>query len=413
VRVAVLGSGAREHALQWHLAKSPHAEIVFAMPGNGGTPNRIPVDVRDTDAILSACESERIDLLVVGPEAPLADGIVEAFAGRSTLVFGPNRTAAQMEGSKVWSKAFMLRHGIPTAQHRIVASLDELSTFFGEHDGVVIKADGLAAGKGVSVCRERTDLPPEWERIQAFRGAGEPVLAEEILDGWELSIHVLTDGETYCLFPTSQDHKPLLDGDRGPNTGGMGAFGPVSACDGKLLACIRSEIIEPTLRGLTADSILYRGFLYFGLMITDHGPRVLEYNVRLGDPEAQVLLPALEADLLPALTGCLDSRLQPDALAFTSDVHVTVVLASPGYPTAPETGRIIEGVDELDPSHLVFHAGTARRDDRLVTSGGRVLSAVGRGITLDDALTAAYETCSRIRFDGMQYRTDIGRRNQP
>lgn len=413
MRLGVLGSGAREHALQWHLQQSPHAEKVYALPGNGGTHRNIAVDVLDFVAIAKACEDHDIDLLVVGPEGPLAAGIVDAFADHPTRLLGPSQSAARLESSKIWSKGFMERQEIPTAEYALVDTLEAFAAFASQHgDRAVLKADGLASGKGVAVCRDRTEVASEWERITALRPEGERFLAEELIDGWELSIHILTNGSSWCPFPSSQDHKPLLNGDRGPNTGGMGAFSPVRACTDALFQQISKDIIQPTLDGLARESIPYCGFLYFGLMITETGPVVIEYNVRLGDPETQVLLPALTSDLVPALLDCVKGTLTPDAVTFDDQHVVDIVLASPGYPSTPIVGQLIDGVSAASEMALVFHGGTERQDGKLLTSGGRVLSIVGQASSLEIALSRAYAACQRIRFPGMQMRTDIGRRTQ-
>lgn len=414
MNVGVLGSGAREHALQWSLQQGEGMDIVFCLPGNGGTAHNINVDPSDHQAVRRACEQFDIDLLIVGPEGPLAAGLVDDFEGHRTRVFGPSRSASLLESSKIWSKEFMRQANIPTASCAAVSTVEEFVAFAVRHgDRAVLKADGLAAGKGVAVCKDREDLESAWERITTLRPASERFLAEQVLDGWELSIHVLTDGATWCLFPSSQDHKPLLNQDRGPNTGGMGAFSPVHECTPSLIDEISRDIISPTLEGLRDRSIPYCGFLYFGLMITPEGPFLLEYNVRLGDPEAQVLLPSLTSDLLPALLSCLDGDLDSHALAFDKRALASIVLASPGYPDMPEIGYPISGIEQAAETALVLHAGTTRHHGQVQTSGGRVLSVVGRGDALCDALDQAYAACEQIRFTGMHYRTDIGRRNHP
>jgi len=412
MRAAVLGSGGREHALQWVLRRDPDVEIVFALPGNGGTDNSVAVDPGDPAAIVQACEEKAVDLLVVGPEAPLAAGIVDEFCGRRTHVVGPSRSAARLESSKIWAKAFMTRQGIPTAEYTPVGSRADLAAFAARHGGgAVLKADGLAGGKGVSVCRSPEDIEREWLRITALRPAEGRYLAEERLDGWELSIHVLTDGSAWWLLPTSQDHKQLLDGDRGPNTGGMGAFSPVAACDSELTARIIHEIVEPTIVGLGEEGIGYHGFLYFGLMITDSGPKVLEYNVRLGDPETQVLVPAVLSGLSSALVASVEGNLAANPLEFGSGSRAGVVLASAGYPARPETGKTLRGLDAASETALIFHAGTKRQGAEIRTSGGRVLAVVGQGAHLEDAVVHAYAACRRIAFEGMHFRADIGRRD--
>ena len=411
MRAAVLGCGGREHALQWALNRDPDVEIVFALPGNGGTDNRVAIDPGDSDAVRKACDEKAIDLLVVGPEAPLSTGIVDAFRERRTRVVGPTQSAARLESSKIWAKAFMTRQRIPTAEYTRVGSRTDLASFAARHRGsVVLKADGLAGGKGVSVCRSSEDIDREWLRITALRPPEERYVAEERLEGWELSVHVLTDGSAWCLLPTSQDHKQLLDGDRGPNTGGMGAYSPVAACDSALMDRIVREIVEPTIVGLGEEGISYRGFLYFGLMITDSGPKVLEYNVRLGDPETQVLVPAILSGLSAALVASVESNLAADALEFGSGSRAGVVLASAGYPTDPKTGKAIRGLGTAAETALVFHAGTETQGAEVRTSGGRVLAVVGRGEHLEEALERAYTGCRQVSFDGMHFRTDIGRR---
>jgi len=412
MRIGVLGSGAREHALQWALKSDPAAETVYALPGNGGTTDNVPVDPHDTGAVQTTCEDLRLDLLVVGPEAPLAAGIVDAFTGHRTRVFGPTQAAARLEASKSWAKAFMQRHRIPTPVARTIGSLSELTAAAAAcPKGCAIKADGLAGGKGVVLCRTPSEADAAWHHLAATRPTGERILVEPLVGGWELSIHVLTDGSTWALFPSSQDHKALYDGNRGPNTGGMGTISPVAACDQELIDRIIAQIVEPTVEGLREDGIRYCGFLYFGLMITADGPVVLEYNARLGDPETQVLLPALTSDPLPTLLACLDGALAAQPPTFAEGCRVGVVLASAGYPAQPITGHPIVGL-EPEPAALVFHGGTQRDGNRLLTAGGRVLTVVGDGPAPHDAIGSAYRAVNTIRFDGMQYRKDIGMRGE-
>jgi len=409
MRIGVLGSGGREHAMQWCLERSQHAEIVHCLPGNGGTRNNVPIDPCVPTEVAAACERLSLDLLVVGPETPLAAGVVDHMVGHDTRVFGPTQAAARLESSKIWAKSFLERYGIPTAPFVVLNGFADLESAFDRYSGAVIKADGLAAGKGVIVCRDAAELADAWIRLTTLRPIGEQYLAEARLDGWELSLLILTDGKAWCAFPPSQDHKPLLDGDRGPNTGGMGAFCPVPGCDAALMRTIETRIIEPTLAGLRGEGLPYTGFLYFGLMITAEGPQVLEYNVRLGDPEAEVILPALETDLCAMVGACLDGRLSEFDVHFSSDFFVDVVLASPGYPGSVECGVPIRGLNRAGDA-LVFHAGTRIQDGILVTAGGRVLNIVGSGPSLDRAIERAYAAVDRIGFDGVVFRRDIGAR---
>ena len=414
MKIGVLGGGGREHALQWTLAKSPHATVVHCLPGNGGTIHGVPLDPCDLDAVAQACRDLDLDLLVVGPEAPLAAGIVDRMAASSTRVFGPTQAAARLESSKLFAKAFMRRHGIPTAEFTELRGPEDLASAFDRFGSAVLKADGLASGKGVVVCRNAAELEAAWHYVQSLRPSGERFLAEACLEGWELSVMILTDGETWRAFPASQDHKPLLDGDRGPNTGGMGAFCPVPACSHDLMHSIEESVIRPTLAGLRADGLPYRGFLYFGLMLTADGPQLLEYNVRLGDPEAEALLSALDSDLCEAIVASLDGGLADVDLRFSTDFFVDVVLASPGYPGTCEIGHAVSHlampVERPDRGGRVFHGATKLQDGLSMTAGGRVLHVVGSAPTLDEAIARTYDTVKQVAFDGAVYRGDIGQR---
>ncbi len=451
MKIAVIGRGGREHALCWKLAQDVGAENVFCLPGNGGTPNRRVVDEMDFTGIRALCESEGVELVVVGPEAPLAAGIVDELSGGRFRVFGPSRAAARLEASKTWSKQFMLRHGIATAVGAFFASPREAAAHVAaQPGGVVVKYSGLAAGKGVFVCRNADGGLDALREIETRHGADAPVVVEELLEGPEVSVMGVTDGRSIQLLQPSRDHKRLLDGDAGPNTGGMGAFTPVpevdddnvcfappQPCAGSLPAVasakaggqvgspttqgggarpnlmteIRKKIIEPTLAGLAADGIEYRGFLYFGVMLTAAGPKLLEYNARLGDPETEILLPALAGGLLPTILAAFDGTLEQAPLAVRPGAVVDVVLAAGGYPGDIQKGVPITGIENADA--LVFHAGTEIRDGRLVVSGGRVLNVVAHGADLAEARRKAYATCEQIHFDGMQYRRDIGRGRGP
>ena len=409
MKIAVIGRGGREHALAWKLAQDAGAENVFCLPGNGGTANNRPIAEHDFAGIRSFCESEGIDLVVVGPEAPLARGLVDLLAGAKIRVFGPTRTAARLESSKTWAKQFMQRHGIATAAgaffESVRAATEHVRT---QRGGLVVKYSGLAAGKGVFVCPDPAEAPAALQEIGRRHGPNAPIVVEELLEGPEVSIMGVVSGTSIQLFPPSRDHKRLRDGDRGPNTGGMGAYAPVPDVDAAQLDEIRRTIIEPTLKGLAAEGIAYRGFLYFGLMLTAAGPKLLEYNARLGDPEAEVLLPALDGPLLPTLLASFDGALERHPFAIKPGAVVDVVLAAGGYPGEVRAGVPIAGADATDA--LVFHAGTEIRNGALTVAGGRVLNVVAHGADLAAARQKAYAACAKIRFDGMQYRTDIGGR---
>ena len=408
--IAVLGSGGREHALAWKLAQDA-GQPVLVMPGNGGTRHNIPLDPTDLRAVEQACLEHHVDLLVVGPEAPLAAGLADRLAGGPIRVFGPSAAAARLESSKVWAKLFMERHQVATGRFAVADGVQQArlkASALG--DQVVIKYDGLAAGKGVVVCDGPAEVDAALERLGAAHGAGAAFLIEEKLVGDELSIIAITDGRAIALLPPSQDHKQLLDNDQGPNTGGMGAFCPVPACSQRLLDEINKTVIRPTLAGLRAEGLHYCGALYFGLMITSLGPRLLEYNVRFGDPETEVLLPAMDGSLLALMEAAIHGQLTTHQVAVTDDVLIDVVLAAEGYPGPYRKFLPISGLDEVDQHCLLFHAGTQRQGGQVVTAGGRVLNVVARGKDLDQAITRAYQQVQGIEFVGMHYRTDIGRR---
>ena len=409
MKIAVIGRGGREHALAWKLAQDAGAENVFCLPGNGGTANNRPIAEHDFAGIRSFCEAEGIDLVVVGPEAPLARGLVDFLAGAKFRVFGPTRAAARLESSKTWAKQFMQRHGIATAAGAFFESVRAAAEYVRtQRGGLVVKYSGLAAGKGVFVCPDPVEASAALKEIGRRHGPNAPIVVEELLEGPEVSVMGVVSGTSIQLLPPSRDHKRLLDGDRGPNTGGMGAYAPVPDVDAAQLDEIRRTIIEPTLQGLAAEGIAYRGFLYFGLMLTAAGPKLLEYNARLGDPETEVLLPALDGPLLPTLLASFDGALERHPFAIKPGAVVDVVLAAGGYPGDVRAGVPIFGADATEA--LVFHAGTEIRNGALTVAGGRVLNVVAHGADLAAARQKAYAACAKIRFDGMQYRTDIGGR---
>jgi phosphoribosylamine--glycine ligase len=421
VKVLVVGSGGREHALVRALARAERCAEVACAPGNAGIARDArlaPVRVDDLDALLALVERERFDLTVVGPERPLDLGIVDRFRATGHRIFGPSRAAARLECSKAFAKTFMARHGIPTARYRVCESAaDALSVIAGGELGlpIVIKADGLAAGKGVVVAIDRAEADAAIRAAmedRQFGDAGSRVVIEECLSGPEVSFFAVCDGRIAVPIGTAQDHKRIFDGDRGPNTGGMGAFAPSPLVDAALGERIMREIVDPVLHGMRADGHEYCGFLYVGLMLTCDGPKVIEFNVRFGDPEAQVVLPLIESDLVSLLAAAADGRLDSPAIEMSRDVAVGVVLASAGYPGAVDTGVPIHGLDDASRVRgvTVLHAATAMKEDRLVTSGGRVLTVIGRGASYDEAIARAYEGVSKISFDGMQYRKDIGQK---
>ena len=421
MKILVFGSGAREHALAWKLAREHGVAEVVAAPGNPGIAaiaRCVEVDVADPPALLAVAEREQIDLTVVGPEVPLSRGIADLFASRHRPIVGPSRAATALESSKAFAKAFMARHGIPTARFRICESADEAlaALAHGEFDmPVVIKADGLAAGKGVVIAEDRAaaDAAIHGAMVdRRFGSAGDRIVLEEFMSGDEASYFVLTDGRSAMPLASAQDHKRIFDHDRGPNTGGMGAFAPTPLLTADLEREVLDTIVRPVLTGMRREGNPFVGFLYVGLMLTASGPRVVEFNVRFGDPEAQAVLPMLDEDLSTLLWAASASALPDRPARFRNEPHVAVVLASAGYPESSESGRAITGVHEAEAVRgaLVFHAGTARRNDELVTAGGRVLTVVGRGPTHREAIARAYEAADKIRFEGMQFRRDIGRK---
>ena len=421
MRVLIVGAGAREHALAWTLARESGVAEVVVTPGNAGlarVARTVNASAADPVSLLAVADRERIDLTIVGPEQPLERGVVDLFASRGRRIFGPSRDAARLETSKVFAKQFMERHGVPTARCRVADNAgDALAIAASGELGwpLVVKADGLAAGKGVVIADDRTAAEGAIRAAmidRRFGAAGDRLVLEECMRGPEASFFAICDGRRALPLISAQDHKRAYDADRGPNTGGMGAFAPSPLVTQGTADRVMREIVVPVVDGMRAEGHDYRGVLYAGLMLTDDGPRVVEFNVRFGDPEAQVVLPLLESELAPVLAAAADGDLGGSTCRFSDGVAVGVVLASGGYPGDIQTGCPIEGLEAADalPSVVIFHAGTADRDGRLVTSGGRVLTVVGRGATYADAIARAYEGVSRISFDNLQYRSDIGRR---
>ncbi|MFP4228684.1 MAG: phosphoribosylamine--glycine ligase [Salinivenus sp.] len=420
MRILVVGSGGREHALAQALSQNNKVDALWIAPGNPGTAQcgtNVDVAASDTEGLVALAREEEIDLTIVGPEDPLVNGIVDRFEAAGLRIVGPTQAAARLEGSKAFANQFMERHGIPTATFRVFeAEAADAAAAYIEAVGapIVVKADGLAAGKGAFVCssvQEAHDALEQIVRDRAFGAAGDQVVIEEKMDGEEVSVFALTDGSEYVLLPPSQDHKPIGEGGTGPNTGGMGAFAPAPIMDAPLLQEVCDTIIEPTLQGMKAEGTPYRGVLYCGLMITDDGPKVVEYNCRLGDPEAQVVLPLVETDLVEVFERVAAGDLQSMALRTRPGAAACVVLASDGYPIEYETGVEITGIDAAEALSdvSVIHAGTRRRPDgTLVTDGGRVLGVTARGNDLPSALNRAYDGVECIQFEGKTLRRDIG-----
>lgn len=417
MRILVLGSGGREHALVWKLRESQMTDEIYCAPGNPGIGQEAEccaVALPDAAAMLELATSLKADLTVVGPEAPLAAGVADVFGKAGLSIIGPVRAAAQLESSKIFAKQFMFRHGVPTARFQAATGFDEAVAALRNFPApVVIKADGLAAGKGVVVAKTREEAEQaldEFMRRQSLGSAGERVVIEEALSGEEISFIILTDGRSVLPLPPAQDHKALLDNDEGPNTGGMGAYSDDAILDDGLRAVIMRQIVAPTLNGMMAEGISYRGFLYFGLMMTADGPRLLEYNVRLGDPEAQPLLMRLRSDFAEMLFSTCDGTLAARDPHWSPNPAVCVVLASRGYPAHPESGKLITGYEAAETMGgvKVFHAGTLFQNHQLFTHGGRVMGVTAGGEDLQAAIQRAYAAASKISFEGMQYRRDIG-----
>ena len=422
MKLLVIGSGGREHALAWKLAQSPRVKKVFVAPGNGGTATEPRVEnlaLTDIDQLADFCVREDIHLTVVGPEAPLAAGVVDAFRARRLRIWGPTRAAAQLESSKAFAKAFMERNRIPTAQHRTFADAQQAHAYIDAHGApLVVKADGLAAGKGVVVAQTveqahaavRDMLESNVYGVQ-HGSDGARVVIEDFLDGEEASFIVLVDGRHVLPLASSQDHKRLRDGDQGPNTGGMGAYSPAPVVTPEVHARVMREIINPTVQAMAAEGHPFSGFLYAGLMIDAHGhARTLEFNCRLGDPETQPILMRLKSDLVEVLDAALDGELDRVELQWDRRTALAVFMAAPGYPEAPRLGDAIQIGVKPDDDLRVFHAGTRLDDGVLRTSGGRVLAVTALGDSVRMAQTRAYDGARQIAFDGMQFRQDIGHR---
>jgi phosphoribosylamine--glycine ligase len=421
MKVLVIGSGGREHALAWKAAQSPKVDKVYVAPGNAGTAREpglenVAITATDIPALIAFVQRNGVELTIVGPEAPLVMGIVDAFRAAGLRCFGPTKAAAQLEGSKAFTKDFLARHSIPTAAYANFTDVNAALAYLREKGApIVVKADGLAAGKGVIVAMtqaEAEDAVRDMLAGNAFGEAGHRVVIEEFLDGEEASFIVMVDGQHVIPMATSQDHKRVGDGDTGPNTGGMGAYSPAPVVTPEVHARVMREVIEPTVRGMAAEGHPYTGFLYAGLMIgADGAPKVIEFNCRFGDPETQPIMLRLQSDLVALCEAALDGRLDQVSAEWDPRAALGVVLAAGGYPADVRKGDVISGLDDADGADArVFHAGTAERDGQVITAGGRVLCATALGADVAEAQQRAYALAARLHFEGMQYRHDIGYR---
>ena len=419
LRILVVGGGGREHALAWKLAQSPRAEQVFCAPGNAGIARHaqcVPISASDLDALADFAQQEKIGLTVVGPEMPLASGIVDVFQERGLRVFGPTRRAAVLESSKVWSKDFFARYDLPTGHFAAFDAPEDAIAYLDTQEfPVAVKADGLAAGKGVTIAHTREQAV---EAIQdslvrgVFGDSGRRLVIEEFLSGREISVMALADGERLYVLPPSEDHKQINDDDQGPNTGGMGAYSPVPFFTQDLFEQVVETILRPTIRHMAEEERSFTGCLYAGLMLTEEGPKLLEFNCRFGDPESQVVLPRLDADLVDLLGAAVNGRLQEAVAPTAAGAAVCVVMASGGYPGDYQTGKLIHGLETVEAMRdvVVFHAASKETDEGLVTSGGRILGVTGLGDSLPAAIATAYRGVEAISFDGAHFRRDIGSR---
>jgi phosphoribosylamine--glycine ligase len=423
MKVLVIGGGGREHALVWRLKQNPRVERIWCAPGNGGIAAEaecIAVDSGDVAAAVALAERIQPDLTIVGPELPLVNGLTDAFRRRHWAIVGPSQQAAQLEGSKIFSKEFLERHSIPTAgmYGAYDAPADAYRALSAVDWPLVIKADGLCAGKGVFLASNRDEAADFIRRVMEkneLGSGGHRILLEETLEGEELSFIILTDGTRYAPLVPTRDHKRVFDGNEGPNTGGMGAYSTDDLLPDELRQTVISKIVEPTLRGLAADGIRYQGFLYIGLMLTKSGPKVLEFNCRLGDPETQAIVARMDFDLAEVISDVAAERLQPSKLKWKPGASVCVVLASGGYPGKFEIGKQIDGLTAVEKitGVKVLHAGTKHEGEALVTNGGRVLGVTASGESLPAALSSAYAACAKVHFEGMHYRKDIGAHATP
>ena len=418
MKILIIGSGGREHALAWKIAQSPKVTELFCAPGNPGTAaiaTNVDIPADEIDNLLNFALDQSIDLTVVGPEQPLVMGLADWFQDNDLKVFGPSAKAAQLEGSKAFSKDLMKKYNIPTADYAAFEDAEEARAYLKGKGPQVVKADGLAAGKGVFVCADETEAVEAIRQImddKVFGESGSRIIIEERLEGQEVSLLAFTDGITVLPMDPAQDHKAVFEGDTGPNTGGMGAYSPAPVFTPELMQEVVQRIMVPAVKGMREDGIPYKGVLYAGLMITDKGPKTLEFNARFGDPETQPLMMRMQNDIVPILEACADGTLELCSLEWKPEAAVCVVMASEGYPGSYEKGRTIHGIDQADalPDVTVFHAGTKQKDNEIVTSGGRVLGVTALGDTVSLAIEKAYQAVGKIKWQGAHFRKDIGKK---
>ena len=421
MRVLVIGGGGREHALIWKISQSPKVTEVFCAPGNAGTAaiaNNVPIPADKIDQLLEFAQENEIGLTVVGPEQPLVMGIVDRFQEKGLRIFGPSARAAELEGSKAFSKNIMKKYDLLTAEYETFTSHEKAILYVDKENGpIVVKASGLAAGKGVILCRNAEEGRNAVDTImkdKSFGSAGDEVVIEEFLEGQEVSVLAFTDGNTVLLMDSAQDHKAALDGDQGPNTGGMGAYSPAPVFTDLIRQKVRDNIMFPLVRAMKAEGRPYQGIIYAGLMLTKLGTKILEFNARFGDPETQPLLVRMESDIVPLFEACIDGTLEQCDLKWKPETSVCVVMAAKGYPGSYEKGKEISGLDEAGalPDVVVFHAGTKGEGGKVLTNGGRVLGITATGPDTPSAIAKAYEAVSKIKWDGIHYRKDIAARGR-
>lgn len=416
MKILVVGGGGREHTLVWKIAQSPLVEKIYCAPGNAGISQLaecVPIQDNDIDELLKFADRKQIDLTVVGPEAPLALGIVDAFQSQGLTIFGPSKRAAEIESSKIFAKYLMVKYRIPNAAYKTFDQYDQAKQYLKSVDiPIVIKADGLAAGKGAMVCFSREEAEDSLQKMMVqriFGIAGAKVIIEEYLRGQEASVLAFSDGVNLLTLVPAQDHKPIFDGDKGPNTGGMGAYAPAILIDDEMLKSVQKKILEPAIKGMALEDRPYRGVLYAGLMITRQGPKVIEFNCRFGDPETQAILPLMSGDIVPILQSCSSRKIEKMEINAKNKYAVCVIIASGGYPGKYEQGKEIIGLErKFGPDIIIFHAGTKLMNGKVVTSGGRVLGITALGDNIREAIKRAYQAVGKITFDGAYYRKDIG-----